>query len=335
MELALKHNLKVDVGDEIFYINTGTAKSHSDIKAVKDKEKGTTELQFYCELIPQELIENNPDLMTDNYNVAKYVSALNSRIKPLLVCFDENVRDKIIIDVIKDRKTKEFKLKDRSVFAESECQLVFGKPLSPEDQDDYYEDLMKMEDREIKFWMSVNKTPNFMTNEEWVDLQNDYIERMRVQREEGIADEMERVLDSIKRMEVVDYKKLKLYNKLPDSIKTIVDVKESNGEFFLTSIKWDVELYPFSMIFEYEQEAVNRATWYSTQQCSDNIDDMYDMWLNYIAERKELSGATPYYEEIERIENADINLDEIAIMNGMDKEADLQNKEEDEDDWGF
>jgi DNA polymerase elongation subunit (family B) len=335
MELALKHNLKVDVGDEIFYINTGTAKSHSDIKAVKDKEKGTTELQFYCELIPQELIENNPDLMTDNYNVAKYISALNSRIKPLLVCFDENVRDKIIIDVIKDRKTKEFKLKDRSVFAESECQLVFGKPLSPEDQDDYYEDLMKMEDREIKFWMSINKTPNFMTNEEWVDLQNDYIERMRVQREEGIADEMERVLDSIKRMEVVDFKKLKLYNKLPDSMKTIVDVKESNGEFFLTSIKWDVELYPFNMIFEYEQEAVNRATWYSTQQCSDNIDDMYDMWLNYIAERKELSGSTPYYEEIERVENSHTNLDEIAIMNGMDKEADLQNKEEDEDDWGF
>jgi hypothetical protein len=89
------------------------------------------------------------------------------------------------------------------------------------------------------------------------------------------------------------------------------------------------------MIFEYEQEAVNRATWYSTQQCSDNIDDMYDMWLNYIAERKELSGSTPYYEEIERIENSDTNLDEIAIMNGMDKEADLQNKEEDEDDWGF
>jgi hypothetical protein len=334
MELVLKHNLKVDVGDEIFYINTGTAKSHSDIKAIKDKEKGTTEIQFYCELIPQDFIENNPDFMTDNYNVAKYISALNSRIKPLLVCFDENVRDKIIIDVIKDRKTKEFKLKDRSVFAESECQLVFGKPLSPEDQDDYYEDLMKMEDREIKFWMSVNKTPNFMTNEEWIDLQNDYIERMRVQREKGIADELERVLDAIKRMEVVDFKKLKLYNKLPDTLKGVIDINDVDGVFYLTSIKWGVNLYPFNIIFDYEQEAINRAAWYSTIENNDNIDDMYDMWLNYIAERKVLSGDSTNYEEVENDENTHTSLNGLAIINNVDKEVDLHN-DEDDDDWGF
>ena len=292
MELILKHNLKVDIGDEIYYINTGTAKSHSDIKAIKNKENGSVDLRFYCELIPQETIENNPELTIDDYNVAKYISALNSRITPLLVCFSEDIRDKIIIDVIKDRKTKMLKLKDRGVFTESECELVSGKPLSPEDQDDYHEDLMKMEDREIKFWMSVNKIPNFIDEVEWVDLQEDYIERMRIERENGIIQEKEKILDGMKRMEVSDYKKLKLYGKLPDSINGLVNVVENDGEFNLMSIKWSEVLYPFSLIFDYEQTAYDRAAWYSTLSGSTSNDDLYDMWLDYLVEMNTLSGST-------------------------------------------
>lgn len=292
MELVLKHDLKVDIGDEIYYINTGTAKSHSDIKAIKNKENGTIELQFYCELIPQGLIDSNPDYTIDNYNIAKYISALNSRIKPLLVCFDEDVRDRILIDVVKDRKTKQLKLKDRTIFLESECELVSGKPLSPDDQDDYYEDLMKIEDREIEFWISVNKLPNFMTEEEWETLKKDYYIRKDREREEGIENEKEILLDSMKRMEINNYKILKTKGVLPTSIDNLVDVVNNDGVFELISKKWSVVLYPFDKIFEYESDAYRRNEWYGSVKDKHDSNELYDMWLDYLAECNTFSGST-------------------------------------------
>ena len=61
MELIEVHDLNVNLGDVIYYVNTGTAKSHSDIKTLKDKKNGTSEIQFNCKLIPIDEIERNPD----------------------------------------------------------------------------------------------------------------------------------------------------------------------------------------------------------------------------------------------------------------------------------
>jgi hypothetical protein len=43
---------------------------------------------------------------------------------------------------------------------------------------DSYEDLMRMEDKEIKFWDKVDMVPNNMDDDEWIALRDDYKVRM-------------------------------------------------------------------------------------------------------------------------------------------------------------
>jgi DNA polymerase elongation subunit (family B) len=308
MELALKHDLKVDIGDVIYYVNTGLAKSHSDIKAIKNKENSSVEIQFNCQLIPQEQIETNPDLIIEDYNVAKYIDALNSRIGALLVCFHPDIRNKILINVEKDKKTKTLKLQQRSVFTELECELVSGMPIDPEDQDDYENDLMRMEDREIKFWLSVNKLPNFIDENEWKLITEDYIERMRIAKIDGIENEKKELIDLFKRMETKDYDRVSKYGKLPDKIIKIIDFDEDNN---LVSRKWGEILFDSSILFEYEEEAFKRKLWYDNSQ--NNADNRYEMWLDYQLEAKSMSGET------------------INIIETNDESIDI----EEEEDYGF
>ena len=286
MELAIANDLKVDIGDVIYYINSGTAKSHNDIKATKNKETGSVDIGFNCQLIPQEQIESNPDLLVEDYNVAKYLESLNNRIGSLLVCFDTDIRDRILISVEKDKKTKLMKLQQRSVFTELECKLVSGKPLEDGDQDDYEDDLMRMEDREIKFWLSVNKIPNFIEESDWVILSEDYIERMRIAKEEGIKEEKREVLNILKRMETSDYHRMINYNKLPLKLEAIIDVTDE----FLVSLKWGEPLYKSTVLFDYEDDANERALWYNSVE--NGADNMYEMWLDYKAEMNAISGET-------------------------------------------
>jgi DNA polymerase elongation subunit (family B) len=338
MELAIKEGLKVDIGDVIYYINTGLAKSHSDIKAVKNKENGSVEVGFNCQLIPQEQIEKNPDLLVEDYNVAKYLEALNKRIESLLVCFDTDIRDRILIGLEKDKKTKITKLQQRSVFTELECKLVSGKPLDPSDQDDYEEDLMKMEDREIKFWMSVNKLPNFMEESEWLGITNDYVERTRIAKEEGIKHEKKEVLELLKRLEVKDYKRMKNYNKLPIKLDSLVYITTDS----IMSKKWEEPLYPSTLLFEYEDDANERNIWYSSVE--NGADNMYDMWLDYKAEVDAMSGDTITYSTVTSnyilgIDTANEGDTEITTFVKIDDDTieyiPNKNEEEEESEWNF
>ena len=335
MELAMKEGLKVDIGDVIYYINTGTAKSHSDIKAVKNKETGAIEVGFNCQLIPQEQIESNPDLLVEDYNVAKYLEALNKRIESLLVCFDTDIRDRIKIGLEKDRKTKTTRLQQRSVFTELECTLVSGKPLDPSDQDDYEEDLMKMEDREIKFWMSVNKLPNFIEEDKWLEITIDYVERMRIAKETGIDSEKKEVLDILKRLEVSDYKNMKNYNKLPLKLDSIIYVTND----YIMSKKWEEPLYPSVTLFDYEDNANERALWYNSLE--NGADNTYDMWLDYKAEVEGMSGDTITYSAStsDYVSGVDVaNEDDISITTFVKLDDDViqvvKNEKEDSE-WNF
>jgi hypothetical protein len=280
MELIMKHDLNVNLGDVIYYVNTGTAKSHADIKTIKNKEtKQIEEIQFNCKLIPQDQLEKNPDLTTDEYNVAKYLDAFNKRIHPLLVCFDPEIRDEIIIDVEKDKKTKLLKLQERSVFTKKQCELIAGKPFEEGDQDSY-QALMTMEDKEIRFWDSVDKLPNFMEQEEWDELRADYHERKNLERINGIKEEKDLLLNICKRLEVKDYNKIRSTEKLPREIEVFAALgKDENENFIFKSIKWSVALSNFDILFKYEDEAKERATYY--KMLGDDPDDRYEQWLEY------------------------------------------------------
>jgi len=283
MELALKEGLNVTLGDIIYYVNTGTMKSHADIKVVKDKEtKNFKSVEFNCKLIPSEMLESNPNLTTDEYNVTKYIHALNTRIKPLLVCFHPDIRDQILISIIRDRKTKLNKLEERNYFTESQCELVSGYPLSEEDQDDYIKDLMVMEDKEIRFWDSVDKVPNNMDINEWYTIRDDWQARIIIERENGIINEKKKIIDILSKLSVAKFNTMRISNKLPKELAIFTDIMDIDGEQFFISDKWETELHPLNIILEFNKLAIEREEFYGTlTEKKYSEDDKYKLWLEF------------------------------------------------------
>lgn len=304
-ELAIKHNLDVNMGDAIYYINTGSKKSDSDVKRVsmyyyispngekidyllnedgtpmvdkKGNKQSLTKyierehtkkfkstpanerpskfdyakslfpyikeedvLFFNCILLPNEIINDEEDHFCDEtfeYNRDKYIEMFNNRIKPLLVCFSKNIRDRvnekgdivnnILINTPKDRKS----------FTEEECKLVSCQPYETTDQDTY-EQLMTMDDKEIMFWLRVNKRPLFEkeVGMDWEEIVNDFHERQETKTKEGIKEEVEqftKFVTSLTKENIEDF------NGIPKNLSTIIHDKYNDGRFF--SLKYDVEI---------------------------------------------------------------------------------------------
>ena len=109
---------------------------------------------------------------------------------------------------------------------------------------------------------------------------------MRIAKEEGIKEEKREVLNLLKRMETSDYHKMINYNKLPLRLESIIEVTKEH----LMSIKWDEPLFKSAALFDYEDDAKERALWYSSVE--HGADNMYEMWLDYKAEMEAMSGET-------------------------------------------
>ena len=179
MELIMSEDINVDLGDTIYYVNTGTKKSHGDVqKKTKKNPKYTTkqlqitwadtgkqpkdailseEIILNCKYIPNNIIENDPEA-TGEYNVDRYLDAFNKRVKPLLVCFDPAVRDDILISTPLDRK----------YFTRQDLELTSGKPYKDTDQDKL-EDLLIITEEELEFWNRIDVSPTFMFEEYGID----------------------------------------------------------------------------------------------------------------------------------------------------------------------
>ena len=91
-----------------------------------------------------------PDKLGD-YNVPRYIAAFNKRIEPLLVVFNPEIRESIIIE----------DPKDRPIFTKSQAELVRGFPRRNGDQDTL-EEVMTLSDGEIAFWRHVGIDPYYM-----------------------------------------------------------------------------------------------------------------------------------------------------------------------------
>ena len=174
MELIIKNNLNVDLGDTIYYVNTGTKKSHGDVQKKKHKNPKYTnkelqtslsfgglpkdayineEIILNCKLIPKSVIENETEKLGE-YNVARYLDAFNKKIKPLLVCFDDSIRDKIMIK----------NPSERQYFTKKELELVSGQPYKDSDQDKL-DELLTITDEELEFWERIGVSPTYMFEE--------------------------------------------------------------------------------------------------------------------------------------------------------------------------
>ena len=180
MELVIQNNYPATLGETIYYINNGKRKSDGDVQKITKPTKKQQEdyfqkhgkeippnfIEISCYMISEKELSNNPDMCGD-YNVQRYLSNFNKRIEPLLVVFNPEIRDDILIE----------NPEDRQYFTKTQCQLVSGFPLK-EDGQDKYEEVMTLSDSEVLFWNRVKRDPFFMYVEDslkladpyWVDL---------------------------------------------------------------------------------------------------------------------------------------------------------------------
>lgn len=174
------------------------------------------EILLNCKMVPSEIVDAEEDIMcTDEieYNVEKYIEQFNNRIKPLLVCFSLDIRDKIMI---KDPN-------ERPYFTEEQCRLTSGFPYKAEDQDTY-EQLMTPERKEMDFWDSVHEVPPFVKEcgIDWDRMMEEYHETKRKEQDELFQEENEKYLKAINSLTMEDIEKFEEEGKLPSKISDIV-----------------------------------------------------------------------------------------------------------------
>lgn len=112
-----------------------------------------------CEIVHKEVISGEKKSEPLEYNADKYIEILNSKALPLFVCFSPSVRD--IEGSGSPASAMMIKRpQDRRFFTETECEPCKGYPFSKSEQDNT-DDVMKMDDKEIKFWLSIGKKPPY------------------------------------------------------------------------------------------------------------------------------------------------------------------------------
>lgn len=274
MELAIKHNLNVNMGETIYYINVGKTKSQSDVKKVtrfyledglfgeksdirvtleKEWKKDTVdgklapkdkalslkdfvikhhpnvkieeEVILNCEYIPIDVINSETDTFCETgheYNVQKYIEQFNKRITPLLVCFNSEIRNNILIT----------NPSDKPYFTEDECKLCCGMPNKVGDQDTI-EQLMTMEDKEIKFWSEHPEWDVPYIKEcgmDWNKILTDYNNRMEIEKELGINKIKEEFELIVSNMSFDDFNKFE-DGVLPKELEKIVELDPTTNNF--------------------------------------------------------------------------------------------------------
>lgn len=207
---------------------------------------------FNCELLDNNIVEDEEDhLCTEDfqYNTDKYIDMFNKRITPLLVCFDRSIR------ITVNAKGKEVSnilitdQKERKVFTEEECHLVSGQPYKSMDQDTF-EQLMTIEDKEIKFWLSIDEEPPY-TKEcgiNWVEVVDDYKQRMKQYEEESVKSEISLYEKIVNEMTEDEINKVMEDGILPDKLLKLIYLDEKTNKFM--SNKHDIPLGSLSDLYE-------------------------------------------------------------------------------------
>ena len=207
------------------YIMKTQNKTADEVNQMMNKESGLLALSGgYSDTrdIEKKYYENDEKAITAVniyvHNVVKYIDQFNSRIKPLLVCFSPEIRDKIII------KNPE----ERQYFTEEQCKLVSGYPNKETDQDTF-EQLMTPERKEIEFWTKINEVPPFVKEcginwEELVEKHN------KIKEEEQsiiFQEENAKYLDIISNLTEDDVNDFEEKGEIPSSLLNIVTLDSS------------------------------------------------------------------------------------------------------------
>lgn len=278
-ELALKEGLTPNVGDTVYYINTGQKKGHSDVKRVthyynyvdgekteitkmlekeykaytKELPKGAKdkknrlefgrekfgakvfdedEIILNCKLVPKEILDTEDDVLCSDYegleyNVEKYIDQFNNRIRPLLVCFHPDIRDKILVTNPKDKK----------YFTEEESKLVSGYPNKEGDQDTY-EALMTPEKKEIEYWLKINEVPPFVKEcgIDWDALVEKYKKEKEEENNALFQEENQKYLDALEEITNDEVEEFEDEGKLPQALETLVTLNSADMRLYFKKI---------------------------------------------------------------------------------------------------
>jgi hypothetical protein len=123
-----------------------TVKQIKDTNAVNlfnnPKAKPITDgVMVNCYMLDKDIFEKQPDL-TGEYNVPRAVATFNKRIEPLLVVFQNEVREHLIVA----------DPEQRGIFTTAQCELINGNPLGDGDQDDLQKDVLDITEQELNYW---------------------------------------------------------------------------------------------------------------------------------------------------------------------------------------
>ena len=150
MELIIKNNITVSLGDTIYYVNNGRVMSHGDVQRKKKKD-GTEEIILNSYLISENDLESG---VMGEYNVPRYISGFNKRVEPLLVCFKTEVRDSLL------KKNPE----DREYYTKTQCKLINGVGRKKGDQDSL-DEILELSREEKTYWKKINTSENYFMEE--------------------------------------------------------------------------------------------------------------------------------------------------------------------------
>jgi DNA polymerase elongation subunit (family B) len=164
MELILRSDVPVGLGDTIYYVNNGTKKLSGDVQRVTNPSKKYKEeflekhgievpnnfIEVNCYMIDERTINEEPDTLGD-YNVPRYLANFNKRVEPLLCVFKTDIRDEILVE----------NPEDRGFFTKFQCELINGIPLKESGQDKF-DEVMTLADSEVVFWDKMGVDPYFM-----------------------------------------------------------------------------------------------------------------------------------------------------------------------------
>ena len=270
MELAIKEGLDVKQGETLYYVNIGKTKSQADVKKVakyyeyqdmpsgehekvdvtakiekefkvhKKENKSLTmddfltknypyvqkedEIILNARLLPPSIVDSDTDVFCEEgeeYNSAKYIDMFNKRITPLLVCFSKDIRNKVLIT----------NPEDRPYFTDEEAVLTSGQPNKDGDQDTY-EELMTMEDKEIRFWKAHPEFEIPFLSEcdmNWDEIVGNYDRRMAEEELNGIKDVRLAFENAFNNLSVEEKMAMVEDGDIPKSLSVMADVDPNTG----------------------------------------------------------------------------------------------------------
>ena len=232
-EIELTNKLKTELYKK--ELATYNVEKVKDLSAAEKKEivkkyivREEDEVILNCQIVPNEIIEDEHDILCSDvegleYNSEKYIEQFNNRIKPLLVCFSPEIRNKILIT----------NPKDRQYFTEEDAVLVSGYPNKETDQDTY-EALMTPEKKEIGYWIKINEEPPFVKEcgIDWEKLVKEYIEEKKKEEDELFKQENDKYLEALNSLTKKDIELFEDEGELPECIADVVTLDADMHLYF-------------------------------------------------------------------------------------------------------